>query len=82
MSVHSSPPSPVEQKVKASTIGATLVTVILAALAAFGDNEQLLPGLPDWVPVLIAAVLTGGATFQAGFSAKHTPRPELPPLQQ
>lgn len=71
----SSASAPVEAKVKAATLGATFVGIVLAILNAVQDNPELLGVLPVWLQSLLLAVVPGLIVFTSGYSAKHTPRP-------
>ena len=75
-------PAPIEKKVTASTFTAGGVAALLVAILATVENDQLVEGLPDWVAILIATLISAGTTFAAGRSAPHTARPDLPPDQR
>lgn len=63
--------APVETKVTAATITAAVVPFVLWLLAeyAFPDDE-----VPAPVTGVVVLLVTGLATFFAGYSARHTPR--------
>lgn len=77
--------APVEQKVTAATVAAVLTAAVLAGLNVVVSDTELMASLPGWVYTLLAAVttaiLTGLATYRAGWQAPHTPRPDLGPGQ-
>lgn len=73
---------PTEKKVTAATFTATSVVGLLVAVLSLVEGDQLVEGLPDWVSVLVAMLISAGGTFLAGRSAPHTPRPDLPPEQR
>ncbi|RSD26339.1 hypothetical protein [Amycolatopsis eburnea] len=67
---------PVERKVKAGTLAATLTAGALSLLGLYVFHGVV----PDWVAVLVEMAVTGGLTFVAAYRARHTPRaPQLPP---
>ena len=75
---HYGGPAPIEKKVKASTVSAGAIVALLTTVLSVVENDQLVEGLPDWVPVLLATLISAGTTFAAGRSAPHTARPDLP----
>lgn len=70
--------APVEKKVKASTISAGAIVALITLVLSVIENDQLVEGLPDWVSVLIATLISAGGTFAAGHQAPHTARRDLP----
>jgi hypothetical protein len=65
---------PVERKVKAGTLAATLTAGVLSLLSL----RVFHGAVPDWVSIAVETVVTGLLTLAAGWWAKHTPR-QLPP---
>lgn len=61
--------APVEAKVTASSIAATLSSLVLTEL-----TMSLGTPLPGWVGMIVTGVVTGAVTFASGWLAKHTPR--------
>lgn len=73
----------VETKVKWSTVGSTLgAAAVLAMLGAVSDDPNMLSPLPDALELLLLSLLPGLVSFVAGWRARHTPRPDLPPAQR
>lgn len=71
--------SPVEKKVTWSTVGAYIASlVMLAILNAVGNDNGLISGLPDWLEDILLPLIPAAISFLSGWSAKHTPRPDLP----
>lgn len=67
----------VELKVIASTGAAALAGVGVTVLnQAVADNALLGP-VPVWGQTLITMLVPPAAAFLAGWSARHTPRPDL-----
>lgn len=75
--------APIEAKVKASTLTATVVGVLVTVLNTAVGNSQLMGSLPTWLQSLLTLVIPPLATFLAGYAAPHTPRvtavPSPPP---
>jgi VIT1/CCC1 family predicted Fe2+/Mn2+ transporter len=70
----------VEAKVKSAAVATYLVSVAaLAIVNAVTSDASLLGPLPDWAEALVVPVLPAAAAFLAGWNARHTPRPDLPP---
>lgn len=67
----------VELKVIGATAAAGVVGVGATVLNQTVGDEQLLGGLPVWAQTLITMLVPPVATFAAGWSARHTPRPDL-----
>ena len=65
--------APVESKVTAATIAAALTTFVLWLLAEYVFDADV----PTAVAGIVAVVVPGVVTFIAGYSAKHTRRPDL-----
>ncbi len=68
----------IETKVIASTIGALLVSTVIAWLNTLEGDPHLLGPLPVWAQTLLLIVIPAVVTFLSGYQAKHTPRSELP----
>jgi hypothetical protein len=66
----------IEKKVIASTTTATVSALILAYLSTSVFKGHV----PDIVITLVDTVVVGGATYLAGFLAKHTHRTVLEPV--
>lgn len=70
--------APVEPKVKAATAGA-----IFSSLAVWALDEYVFAGtVPGPVEAAIVLVVTGLATFAAGYWSRHAARPDLPQAQR
>jgi hypothetical protein len=67
--------SPVEAKVQASTAVAAVSGLALWALGRYVFKGDVPDVVASWVYVLVPGVLT----FTAGYLARHTPRPDVPP---
>jgi ABC-type iron transport system FetAB permease component len=65
----------VEKKVIASSTTAAVTGLVLAYLSTYVFKGHV----PDLVITLVDTVVVGGATFLAGFLAKHTHRTVLEP---
>lgn len=65
---------PVEAKVKASTTGAFLASLVVAVLNAVTADSSLLGPLPVWLQAIVIALVPTALTFLAGYQARHTPR--------
>lgn len=63
--------STTEPKVVASTLATFIVTIILVAIPALAQSQELVAGLNDWLTLLILTALTTLSTFVAGYAAKH-----------
>lgn len=74
--------SPTEKKVTASTMSAGAIVALLTTVLSVVENDQLIEGLPDWVAVLIATLISAGGTYAAGYKAPHTARRDLPANQR
>ncbi len=70
--------APTEKKVTAATVGAAGIVALITTILSVVENDQLVEGWPDWVPVLLSVLIAAGATFGAGRQAPHTARPDLP----
>ncbi|MFZ3595022.1 holin [Streptomyces sp. BH104] len=66
---------PVETKVKAATVMATVLAVIVTVLNAVSADSTLLGELPGWLQSVIILVTVPLSTFYAGWKARHTPKP-------
>lgn len=75
-------PAPVEKKVKASTFSAAALVALITTILSVVEGDQLVEGWPDWVPILLATLISAGGTFAAGRKAPHTARPDLPMSQR
>ena len=74
MSTRRATPAAVEAKVTAATGAATVTAFVLWLLA-----EYVFPGdVPAPVVGVVTLLVTGAATFTAGYLARHTPRTEDP----
>ena len=67
---------PVETKVQASTAAAAVSGLALWTLGHYVFRTGVPDVVASWVYVLVPAAVT----FGAGYLAKHTPRPALPPV--
>ncbi|WP_333771552.1 holin [Streptomyces sp. IBSBF 2435] len=67
----------IEAKVAASTGAAAAFGIGAAVLNDVAADHTLLGGTPAWAQALVLVVAPPLATFLAGYSAKHTPRPDL-----
>ncbi len=72
-----------ERKVKAAAAGSYLGSVaLLAVLQAVNSDLSLIDFLPDWAETILVPLVPAAITTVAGWAAKHTPRPDLPPSQR
>jgi hypothetical protein len=69
--------APVERKVTASTGAAAASGLILWILGAYVFRGGVPDVIVSWVYVLVPGILA----FGAGYLAKHTPRPPVPPVR-
>lgn len=69
---------PTEKKVTAATGAAGGAVALIVAFLALAENDQLVEGCPDWVPLAISVAIAAGSAFLAGRQAPHTARPDLP----
>ena len=80
------PAPPVERKVKAAGAGAAAGAVVAEAVNWALDRYLFTPDmtgdLPGPVSALVLLACSAGAAFAAGWWARHTPRPDLPPAQR
>jgi hypothetical protein len=67
---------PVETKVQASTVAAGVSCLTLWVLGRYVFKGAV----PDVVASWMYALVPGALTFVAGYFARHTPRPDLPPV--
>jgi hypothetical protein len=67
----------VELKVIASTAAAGVAGVGVTVLNQAVADEALLGPIPTWGQTLITMLAPPVITFLAGWSARHTPRPDL-----
>jgi len=74
--------APTEKKVTAATGATAAAVALLTSILALTENDQLIEGMPDWVPVLLSVLIAAGSAFGAGRSAPHTARPDLPRSQR
>lgn len=72
----------IEQKVKVSTLTAGGVAAIVLAGLSVIQSDQLINGVPDWVPVVIGALITALTTFTGGYNAPHESRNDLPAAER
>ncbi len=63
--------APIEAKVKAATGGAVFSALVVWALDEYVFTAA---GVPGPVEAAVVLVVTGAATFIAGWLARHTPR--------
>lgn len=68
--------APIESKVKAATIAAFAVGVLVSALNEAQANSQLLGTLPSWLQAVALVAVPPLVTFLSGWQARHTPRPD------
>ncbi|WP_214317028.1 hypothetical protein [Nonomuraea sediminis] len=74
---------PVETKVKAMTLASYLAGVAgMAVLQAVSSDPSMISFLPDWMEAITLPLLPTALAAVAGFKARHTPRPDLPPDQR
>ncbi|MFE3122266.1 holin [Streptomyces hydrogenans] len=70
--------APIEKKVTWASVAAYLgSTGLLAALATVQDNARLLDPMPDTLAPFVLALVPTAITAVSGWTAKHTPRPDL-----
>ena len=67
--------APVETKVQASTAAAAMSGLALWALGHWVFKGTVPDVVASWTYVIIPALIT----FGAGWAARHTPRPDVPP---
>jgi hypothetical protein len=67
----------VETKVQASTAVAAVSGLALWALGKYVFKGDVPDVVASWIYVIVPGVLT----FAAGYLAKHTPRPPVPPVR-
>ena len=67
--------APVETKVQASTAAAAVSGLALWSLGHWVFKGTVPDVVASWVYVLVPALIT----FAAGYLARHTPRPAVPP---
>ena len=67
--------APAETKVQASTAVAAVSGLALWALGRYVFKGDVPDVVASWIYVIVPGVLT----FAAGYLAKHTPRPSVPP---
>lgn len=67
----------VELKVIASTGAGLLAGVAVTVLNQTVGDEQLLGAMPTWGQTLTTMFVPPVVTFLAGWSARHTPRPDV-----
>lgn len=80
MTPPSIPPAkgPVEKKVAWASVGTYLgLVVLLAVVNAVNADATLISGLPDWLETLLLPLVPAMVSFLGGYTAKHTPRPDL-----
>jgi len=68
---------PVERKVTASTGAAAVSGLILFVLGRYVFKGAVPDVVASWIYVLVPSAVT----FAAGYLAKHTPRPPVPPVR-
>ncbi|MFD8556608.1 hypothetical protein ACFV1N_04855 [Streptosporangium canum] len=74
---------PVEAKVKWASFGGYIGSVaLLGALQAVDADHSLIAFWPDWLEALTIPLLPTAIAAVAGWKAKHTARPDLPPSQR
>ena len=67
--------APVERKVTASTAAAGLSGLLLWAAGRWVFKGSVPDAVVSWVYVAVPAAIT----FVAGYQARHSPRPPVPP---
>ena len=67
--------APVEKKVQASTAAAAVSGLALFILGRYVFKGDVPDVVTSWVYAAVPALLT----FAAGYLARHTPRPDVPP---
>ena len=67
----------IETKVQASTAVAAVSGLALWALGKYVFKGDVPDVVASWIYVIVPGVLT----FAAGYLAKHTPRPAVPPVR-
>jgi len=69
---------PIEKKVTWSAVGTYLGSVAaVAVLTTVSGDPGLISGLPDWLEALLLPLIPTAVAFFSGYSAQHTPRPDL-----
>ena len=68
--------APIERKVTASTAAAAVSGIVLWILGRYAFKTGVPDVVASWVYVLVPAAIT----FTAGYLAKHTSRPAVPPV--
>lgn len=73
----------IELKVKAMTVAAAAAGTGAAVLNDVQADNSLMGPAPSWLQAAVLVVTPSIAVFLAGWSARHTPRPDLgtPPQQ-
>lgn len=66
--------APVEAKVKASTLMATLAGLAIALLNAVAADNSLLGPVPAWLQAPLVTLIPPALAFLGGYQARHTPR--------
>ncbi len=66
---------PVELKVKASTAAAAVSGLALYVLGRYVFKGAVPDVVTSWTYAIVPALIT----FAAGYAARHTPRPDVPP---
>jgi hypothetical protein len=66
--------APVEAKVKAATAATFVVSLLLVVLNSVAGDSTLLDPLPDWLQVIVVALVPPAVTFLTAWQASHTPR--------
>jgi hypothetical protein len=74
------PSAPVETKVRAATVVATVVGLVVTVLNAVGTNSALLGSTPAWLQSIVTLLAPPLAVFLAGWAAPHTPRSAPAPV--
>jgi hypothetical protein len=73
----------VERKVTAATVAAYVGLAAVAYVIELVAAEPIIVSpLPDVLEPLVLALVPALAALVAGYRARHTPRPDLPPAQR
>jgi hypothetical protein len=73
---------PIEAKVKAATLAAFVVGLVVSTLNQTQADSQLLGSLPAWLQFVLTVAVPPVVTFLSGWKARHTPKTDpglLPP---
>ena len=73
------PSAPVETKVRAATVVATVVGLVVTVLNAVGTNSALLGSTPAWLQSIVILLAPPLAVFLTAWAAPHSPRTGISP---